>query len=163
MATAGTASIFMITTNGDTELTAQLAGNTVEFNGGATPDSRGYVDSMEVHLIEDISLHPNPNRHLTQIQDGKLGTKEVIIKGFFKTPDSAGGITKLNNFMLADKTNASLPYGRFGIRYDNMSMFNLTPSASVGYILYDFVVKNVEEYQDKAIFTARLYLNGSPV
>lgn len=163
MAVAGTASIFRIDTTGETEITAEVANQTVEFNGGGNPDSRSYIDSLEVSLIEDVSLHPNPNRHLTQIQDGKLGTKEVIVKGFFKTPDSAGGILKFNNWMIQDKTNASLPYGRFGLRYDNMSQFDLTPSSTVGYILYDFKVKNVEEFQNKAVFEARLYLNGTAV
>ena len=163
MAVAGTASIYRIDTTGDTETTAEAASETVEFNGGTTPDALGSTDSLEIHMIEDVSLHPNPNRHLSQIQDGKLGTKELILKGFFKTPDSAGGIAKINNWMIADKTNASLPFGRFGIRYDNMSQFDLTPSATVAYILYDFVVKDVEEFQDKAEFTIRMYLNGTPI
>ena len=161
MAVGGTASIFRIDANTETETTAEAANQTVEFNGGVNPDALSSTDSLEVHYIEDVSIHPNPNRHLSQIQDGKLGTLEIILKGFFKTPNSAGAIAKFNNWMINDKTNASLPFGRFGLRYDNMSQLNLTPSTTIGYILYDFIVKDVEEYQDKAEFTARLYRNGS--
>ncbi len=161
MAVAGTASIFRIDANTETETSAETANQTVEFNGGANPDALSSTDSLEVHYIEDVSIHPNPNRHLSQIQDGKLGTLEIILKGHFKTPNSAGAIAKFNNWMINDKTNASLPFGRFGLRYDNMSQLNLTPSTTIGYILYDFVVKDVEEYQDKAEFTARLYRNGA--
>ena len=163
MVQAGTAAVFRIDAVGNTEATAKTANEIVEFNGGDNPDALGSTDSLEVSLIEDVSLHPNPNRHLTQIQDGKLGVKEIILKGFFKTPDSAGGIAKFNNWMVNNKTNAALPYGRFGLRYDNMSQFDLTPSATVGYILYDFKVRDVEEYQGKAEFVARFYLNGTAV
>ena len=163
MAQAGTAAIFRIDAVNDTEASAKTANQLVEFNGGDEPDALASCDSMQVHLIEDVSIHPNPNRHLSQIQDGKLGLKEILVKGHFKTPNSAGGILKFNNWMIQDKTNAALPFGRFGLRYDNMSQFDLTPSATIGYILYDFIVKDVEEFQNKAEFEARLYLNGTAV
>jgi hypothetical protein len=163
MVQAGTAAVFRTDAVGNTEATAKTANQLVEFNGGDEPDAFGSTNSLKVHLIEDVSLHPNPNKHLTNIQDGKLGTKELILRGFFKTPNSAVGILRFNNWMIQDKTNAALPFGRFGIRYDNMSQFNLTPSATVGLVLYDFEVEDVEEYQDKAVFIARFYLNGVAV
>lgn len=159
---AGTASIFRIDSNGDTESTARTAGNIIEFNGTSlSPDDRSYTTSLKVHYINDVSLHPNPNRHLTQIQDGKLGLIELELQGVFETPDSASGIAKFHTFMTQDKTNSSLPYGRFGLRFDNMSQFDLTPSSTIGYILYDFEVMDVDEYQNKASWIARIYRNGA--
>jgi hypothetical protein len=159
---AGTASIFRIDSNGDTESDARTANQIVEFNGTSlNPDDRSFVESLEVHYINDISIHPNPNRHLSQIQDGKLGLIELTIKGSFTTPDSATAIARFNNWMIQDKTNSSLVYGRFGLRYDNMSQLDLTPSTTIGYILYDFIVKDVEEFQNKAVWEARLYRNGA--
>ena len=163
MVAAGTAAVFRIDTTGDTEATAKTANQIIEFNGGNNPDALASTDSLNVHLIEDVSLHPNPNRHLTQIQDGKLGLKEITLRGHFKTPSSAGGIAKFNNWMIQDKTNASLPFGRFGLRYDNMSQFDLTSSATIALMLYDFEVEDVVEYQDKATFAARFYTNGNPI
>lgn len=160
---AGTASIFRIDSNGDTEASARTANQIIEFNGtGLNPDDRSNVTSFRANYLEDISMHPNPNRHLTQIQDGKLGTVEFEIQGVFTMPiSSAGAIARFHNWMKADKTNSSLPYGRFGIRYDNMSQFDLTPSSTIGLILYQFEVFDVDEFQGKASFVARLYRNGS--
>lgn len=159
---AGTASIYRIDSNGDTESTARTANEIVEFNGSSlNPDDLSYTTSFKTHYINDVSLHPNPNRHLTQIQDGKLGIIEIEIQGVFSTPDSALGITRFDAWMKNDKTNTSLPFGRFGIRYDNMSQFDLTPTSTTAYILYDFEVIDVDEYQDKASWVARLYKNGT--
>jgi len=136
---AGTASIFRIDANGDTEVTARGINEIVEFNTGATnPDARSKLKSARITFVEDISIHPNPNRHLSQIQDGKLGTQIIIITGQFVTPASAGGIVRFFNWMTNDKTNTSLPFGRFGVRFDNISALDQTPSATIGYILQEF-------------------------
>jgi len=159
---AGTGSIFRIDANTETEATARTANEIVEFNTGATnPDARSKLKSARINFIEDISIHPNPNRHLSQIQDGKLGTQIITVTGQFVTPASAGGIAKFFNWMTNDKTNASLPFGRFGVRFDNISQIDLTPSSTIGYILQEFWVEDVEEYQNKADFTAILYRNGA--
>jgi len=159
---AGTASIFRIDANGETEADARTANQIVEFNGTSlNPDDQSYTESFKVHYIEDVSIHPNPNRHLSQIQDGKLGMIEITIKGTFTTPNTASAIGVFNRWMIQDKTNTALPFGRFGLRYDNMSQLNLNPSSTLGYILYDFTLTDIEEYQNKAIWEARLYRNGA--
>lgn len=164
MALDGTFSVFRIDTTGDTETTAQGYGtpSVVEFNTGATrPDSRSHVSSVNIKMTEDISIHPNPNRHLSQIQGGKLGAQIVTIRGYFETPASAQGIGKLLSWMSNDKDNASLPFGRFGIRSSNMNQLDLTPSATSAYILVDFDLTDVEDVQNRADFTITLYRNGA--
>jgi len=158
----GTSAIFRIDANGETEATARAADEIIEFNTGAVvPDARSKAASWKIGFVEDLSIHPNPNRHLSQIQAGKLGTQIVTIRGHFLTPKSAGGITKFFNWMTNDKTNAALKFGRFGIRDDNMSQLDLTPSTTIGYILQSFDAEDVTEYQDKAEFIAVLYRNGA--
>lgn len=162
MVQAGNAAIFRIDTNGETEVTAKTANQIIEFNGDAgSPDARSKLRSAKIKFTEDISIHPNPNRHLSQVQAGKLGVQIVTLRGYFTTPKSAGGITRFFNFMTNDKTNSALKFGRFGIRVDNMSQLDLTPSTAIGYILQDFEVEDVEEFQDKAEFTAILYRDGA--
>jgi len=57
LAVGGTASIFRIDTNGDTETTAEAANETVEFNGTSlNPDDRSYTDSLEIHYI--LRIYP---------------------------------------------------------------------------------------------------------
>jgi hypothetical protein len=159
---AGTAAIYRIDANTETESTAATANEIVEFNTGATnPDARSHLKTTRLHYVEDISIHPNPNRHLSQIQDGKLGTQVITITGQFVTPASAGGIAKFMNWMKQDKTNSALKFGRFGVRFDNISQLDQTPSTTIGYILQEFWVEDVEEYQDKADFYAVLYRDGA--
>jgi len=160
--TLGTAAIFRIDAVGQTETTATAANEIVEFNTGATnPDGNSKLQSSRIEFIEDISIHPNPNRALSQIQDGKLGTQIVTLKGFFKIPRSAGGIAKFLNWMVNDKTNTALKFGRFGIRVDNISQLDLTPSAAIGYILQSFWVEDIEDFQSLARFEAVLYRDGT--
>ena len=162
MVQAGNSAIFRIDVNGETEATAKTANELIEFNGDAVePDARSKLRSAMIKFTEDISIHPNPNRHLSQIQAGKLGVQIVTLRGYFKTPKSAGGITKFFNWMVNDKTNTALKFGRFGIRVNNMSQLDLTPSTTIGYILQDFQVDDIEEFQDKAEFTAILYRDGA--
>ena len=162
MAVSGTASIFRIDANGETETTAEAANETIEFGTGATdPDAFSHLESVEIEYDEDTSTHPNPNRHLSQIQANKLGTQIVTFKGFFDRPNSSGGITKLNNWMVNDKDATGLKFGRFGIRVDTMSQLNLTPSTTIGYILKSVVIKDIEEYESRAEFTAIFYRNGA--
>ena len=159
---AGTASIFRITTVGDTEATARTANQIVEFGTGATnPDALSQTLSISIRYLRDVSVHPNPNRELSQLQDGKLGTIEVIITGFVNSPDTAGMFARVDAWMTNAQTNSSLKFGRFGIRWDNMTVLNLTPSGTIGYLITEFFMEDIEEYQNKATFTLKLLRNGS--
>jgi len=57
-----------------------------------------------------------------------------------------------------------LPFGRFGIQIDSFAggLLNETPTAILGYILYDVDVQDVDNPRDKVPFTAKFYLNGTP-
>ena len=159
---AGTASVFRIDANLDTEVTAAAANQIVEFGTGATnPDAKSHASSISIRYLRDVSVHPNPTRELSQLQDGKLGTIEVIITGFVDDPDNAGLFARVNAWMVNAQTNSSLKFGRFGIRWDNMTVLDLTPSGTIGYLISEFFMDDIEEYQNKATFTLKLLRNGS--
>ena len=159
---AGTSAIFRSTAVTDTE-SGLASTEMIEFNAGTAPDARGNLTNSSVHYIEDISIHGTPKKHLDRIQANKLGVKEITIAGYFTAPSSAGGIGNFNNWMIQDKTNAALPRGRFGIRLDDISQLNLTPSAGTAYILYDVFIQRVEGSPNEASFVAKLYLNGTAI
>lgn len=154
---AGDSAIYRVTTAGQTEATVN-ASNKIEFNGGTVPDLFGKAVSSSWHSIRDISIHPNPNKALNVIQDGRLGTIEVIVAGYFRNPATSLGKLNLYNWGIDPATlNPDFRYGRFGLRINDLSEINLNPSSTRGYILYDIFVERVVDSPDEVGFIAKLY------
>lgn len=162
MAEAGNASVFRVTDASDTEANAKLDTNgIVEMNNDAdTPDGNTFMESMTISWTEDISIHPNPGRALNQVQANGLGTKIVTIKGYIKN-DSPGAPVTFDAWMEESKDNTNFPYGRFGIRNDNMSSQDFTPTATTGYILQNIELIDVPEFENRLDFIMVLYRSGS--
>lgn len=161
---AGTGAIFRIDAVGETEANAKTAGEIIEFNTGAvSPDSTGRIVATGFRMIRDVSPHPNPKRALTKWQDNLLGTMEITVTGYFVDHEATNGPIKLFNWQVAPATNSSLQFGRFGIRLDSFAngALNLTPSGTIGYILVDVDVQDVESPRDEVGFIARFVRNGS--
>ena len=114
-------------------------------------------------MTRDINFHPNPRRPLDQLQDGLLGILEVTIAGYFVGHDTTLGPGKFFNWGKEAAMNASLKWGRFGIRLDNFGngVLNLNPIATTGYVLHDIEVIDAESPRDQVGFIAKLYRNGT--
>ena len=159
---AGTAAVFRIDANGDTEVTAAGINQIIEFGTGATnPDGRSFIEHAYWHWIEDISTHKNPKKALDKKQDGLLADRELIIRGWFEDPDNAGGIARISTWMRDAKTNASLEFGRFGVRIDDLSTLDINPSATVAYLLHDAEIEVPPDHPFEANFTLKFWLNGT--
>ncbi len=161
MAAAGNSSIFRIDANGETEATAKTASQIIEFNGGVAPDALGNLQTTSAHYVRDISIHPNPNRSYNILQDMKAGTKEITIAGWFDSPAtvSASSLTLLDTWFANKATNASLKFGRFGLRLNDYTTVSLVPSTTQGYILHDLYVERPEDDPDSVTFVAKLFFN----
>jgi len=158
---AGSGAIFRVTSGGDTEASVAST-EKIEFStGAAAPDADGKMTSSSVHWVRDISVHPHPKKKLNRLQDGLLGTKEIIVVGYFTNPDTAGGITNFDVWEDDPMTNTAFPFGRIGIRIDDMPRFDLLPTATKGYLLHDVFVERIEGSPNEASFVARLFLNES--
>lgn len=160
---AGTGVIFRTDAAGETETTARTAGELIEFNGGAAPDSTGRLVATGFRMIRDVSPHPNPKRALTKWQDNLLGTMELVLTGYFVDHDTTAGPLKFFNWQKEVGQNASLPFGRFGIRLDDFGSgtLDLTPSAVAAYLLVDVDIQDVESPRDEVSFVARFVRNGT--
>jgi len=160
--------IFRFTDDGDT-ISSIADTEKIEFNQGTVPDATGRTVSTKFKMTRDINIHPNPRRKLDQIQDSLLGILDVWITGHFVTRDTSKGPINLYNWMAEDATsvlpNKDFPFGRFGLVVDNYSngLLNETPTATLGYIIYDIEVEDVENPRDKMPFVAKFYLNGTPL
>jgi hypothetical protein len=161
---AGSGSIFRIDADGDTEADARTASQIIEFNGGTVPDTTGRITDPSIRWGRSVSFHTNPQRTLDQVQDNKLSFKEVVISGYFVDHDATVGPDKFDSWFKEDGTNASLPFGRFGIRMDDFASNsnNLVPTSTKGYILYEAEVHKTEVPHDQVTFIAKLYRNGDP-
>ena len=158
---AGTNAIFRVTNAGDNEGNVAST-EKIEFNtGAAVPDATGKMIETRVHEIEDISFQPNPNRHLDQLQAGKLGTKEYILTGYIKKTGSSPIVVNFANWMKQDKDITDFPFGRYGVRLDDMSDDDVTPSATIGCLLYDVERFRPENQPEIIGFIAKLYRNGT--
>jgi len=160
---AGTASIYRIDANGEFESDARTANEVVEFNTGATnPDARSFLESTSTHWVEDVSTHKNPKKALDKKQDGLLADRELILTGWLEDPDNAGATAVLANWMKEAKTNASLPFGRFGVRNDNFTTIgDQVPSTLVGYLLHDVILEIPPDHPYECNFTIKLWMNGA--
>jgi len=158
---AGDGAIFRVTNTGDNESNVTSA-NKIEFNGGATPSGNTNASELRTHMVEDIAFQPNPNRHLDQLQDNKLGTWEYTVSGWIK--DTSGSVPETVNFinwMKEDKDNADFEFGRFGYRNDNNSDYDITPISSAGLFLHDVETWQPDNDPEIVMFIAKFYKNGT--
>lgn len=160
--------IFRFTNSADT-IGSIAATEKIEFNQGSVPDATGRTVSTKFKMTRDINIHPNPRRKLDQIQDSLLGILDVWITGHFVARDTSKGPINLYNWMaesaVSELPNTDFPFGRFGLVVDNYSngLLNETPTPTIGYILYDIEVEDVDNPRDKLPFLAKFYLNGTPL
>lgn len=169
MAEAGSGAIYRIDTAGDTETTARDVYDptqVIEFNSGAVPDATGKMTGTSFQMVRSVNFHPNPRRALDKIQDGLLSYIDVTITGYFINHDTTIGPQQFYDWMKDPATNASLPFGRFGLRLDDFGavdkLLDFVPIATSGYILYDVFVEDLEVPRDEVGFIAKLYRNGTP-
>ncbi len=160
---AGTASIYRIDADGETEVDARTANQIIEFNTGATnPDALSFLESHYTHWVEDVSTHKNPKKPLDKKQDGQLADRELVLTGWFEDPGNAAGPVRLSNWMKDAKTNASLANSRFGVRIDDFSAIgDLGPSATVAYLLHDVQLEVPPDHPYECNFTIKLWMNGT--
>jgi len=156
--------IFRFTSPGDT-IGGLSDSEKIEFNAGSIPDATGRSISSAFRMSRDTNIHPNPRRVLNQIQDSLLGLTDITITGYFVSHASTLGPKNFYNWQREDGTNASLPFGRFGLQIPSFAngLLDQTPTATTAYLLYDIDVQDVDDPRDKVPFIARFYLNGTAV
>jgi len=163
MAINGSGSIYRVTSSGDTETTVATT-EKLEFNTGAiVPDTTGRNTATGFNSTRDLNFHPNPRRAIDIIQDGKLGRKLVRLTGYFKDHNATLGPTNLDKWQNEDAANDDFPFGRFGLRLPDFAngILTLLPTATKGYMLWDFDIEDVERPRDEVQFILKVYRNGA--
>ena len=107
--------------------TSKITGNVIEFNPSAVEDIAGRLVETTRQYSRDMSIHPNPNNPLNVIQDGKLGTVEMTIAGHIVAPNSVlamADLDTLQRWMNEPATNSLVKFGRFAVRFDDISVWD---------------------------------------
>lgn len=139
MAENGTASIFRVTTSGQTET---LVTDKVDMGSGAvTPDAKTHLVRMKPRMQIIETENPNPgSQDAPTRQDVGNAPLIVDIWGYFKEQSGdALAITTFRNWMKSPKIIKNLfQKGRFGLRNNIRPEFDCTPDNTGGYQLVVF-------------------------
>lgn len=137
----GEFSIYRFSSASDTE---SGISDKLEFNGDAViPDSRSFIQHVKplIGIIGQENQTPDSNN--PSLVD-ETGTDIVGVKiiGYLdgSSSQSPFAIRLLRNWKKTDQKIAGLTFGRFGFRNNRNNEFDLTPSATSGYILQNFEI-----------------------
>ena len=135
----------------------------VDFDGdSATPDAKSHIETYGVTMTLVTQENPVPDsNNPSGLQDTGLAIVQYEITGFF---DGTGGtplaVAQFRDWLREDKTNATYPFGRFGIRNDQRAEYNVVSEATQGLMLEHFETNDEYEYTGRTGFTVRLRFNG---
>ena len=135
----------------------------VDFDGDAVvPDAKSHIETYNVTMTLVTQENPVPDtNNPSGLQDTGLAVCSYEITGFFDgTGGTALGIALFRDWLREDKTNATYPFGRFGIRNDQRAEYNVVSTSTKGLMLEHFETNEEYEYTGRTGFTVRLRFNG---
>ena len=147
----------------ETSATEKIDFDTSTSNGvSITPDARSHIETYNVTMTLVSQENPVPDtNNPSGLQDTGLAVVQYELTGFFDgTGSTALGIAQFRDWLREDKTNATYPFGRFGIRNDQRAEYNVVSTSTKGLMLEHFEVTEVYEYTGRTEFTVRLRFNG---
>ena len=164
----GNAAIFRCTNTGDNESNV-TSGNLIQFDAATgqtcVPDNNSHVSAWDEDLVAAINENPRPqsnNPH--DLQDNGLAQVILTITLFFEDPTNAAAPAFLRNWMREAKMTAgstsAFPFGRFGVRHNDFTIFNHTPTTTSGYVLVECKAFRPTDIRYKVGMTLILKYNG---
>lgn len=163
--------IFRVTTTGDTEGTVP-ANEKILFNPSPANVSinEAYVFNTEIFYRNSIPENPKVAGQINEVQDMGLDGIDVQLTTRFLNSSNATTNSKmdvLRKWLIEDKTNPAFPKGRFGLRVDDIPIFNVTPIGPPGSPRFAYVLANVrftrpEDQKNKVDLIITLRYSGDP-
>lgn len=161
-----TESIFRFTDTGDT-VSGIDATEIIEFNlaSSTKPDGTAKLVAPSFRIGRDVNFHSTPRKIGDPIQDALAGVLDVEVSGYFINHLNTLGPKNLVSWQISGASGAKttdFPQGRFGMDLSSFGgLLSLTPTSTLGYILYEIDVQDVEDPRTEVPFIARFYLNGN--
>jgi len=163
--------LFRVTTTGQTEGTVP-ANEKILFNPSPSGVSTGesYVFTSEVFYRNSIPENPKVSGQINQVQDMGLDGIDIMLKTKFLNSSNDATDSKmdiLRKWLIEDKTNTDFPKGRFGLRMDDLPIFNVTPvgppgTPQLGYVLANVRFMRLEDDKNKVDVDITLRFSGDP-
>jgi hypothetical protein len=148
------------------DTTETLSTDKIEFNGGAVVNEQGNIIQTKFTISSSVAVNELPGA-VDKLQDTGVQGITIFVTGSIQDPQVDGLDTaqKFKQWMLEDKTSTALPKGRFGLRLNDFTALNLTPSNANnnerGYILSNVEFIRDGDTKGKLQFVATLRFNGS--
>ena len=148
------------------DTTETLSTDKIEFNGGAVVNEQGNIIQTKFTISSSVAVNELPGA-VDKLQDTGVQGITIFVTGSIQDPQVDGLDTaqKFKQWMLEDKTTTALPKGRFGLRLNDFTALNLTPSNASnnerGYILSNVEFIRDGDTKGKLQFVATLRFNGS--
>lgn len=161
--------IFRVTNTGDTEGTV-AANEKLLWNPTDINSNNKFVFSTEIFYRNSIPENAKVQGQLNEVQDMGLDGIDVqlVCRIQNSSNDAVGSNMEiLRKWLIQDKTNASFPKGRFGLRLDDIPIFNNTPNGPPGadhsgYILANIRFTRPQDHKNKVDAIITLRFSGTP-
>jgi len=140
---------------------ASNTGDRIEFNEEPIPENGKQITQSEFEMNIGIAENERPKGQINEYQDVGLDSIKVVITGCIKNPANNSVVAQVKKWAIENKFTTTFPKGRFGLRLDDFPGFDLTPTATRGYMLKDFRWVREGEWKGRAAFIATLIFNGS--
>lgn len=139
-------------------------GELIEFNEEPIEVDGAIIAQSDFNIVSAIGINEKPKGNVNEIQDTFVDSITLILTGSVANPKNVDAINPFKTvkiWMLDPKTVVStFPKGRFGLRLDDFPHFNLNPTSTRAYILFDWRWIREGEWTGRVSFVATLKFNG---
>lgn len=135
----------------------------IDFNENSVSTPGGNLMNTSFTITAGIATNSRVGA-LDKLQDTGAGGVTITLTGTAADPEGTGETVahKLKAWMLEPKTVAStFPKGRFGLRLNDFSVFDMTPNPNKGYMLESIDFRRDGETKGRVSFVMVLRFNGS--
>ena len=162
--------IFRVTSTGDNE--GNVANNEkLLWNPTDINENNKFVFSTEIFYRNSIPENAKVQGQINEVQD--MGLDGIDVQLVCRVQNSSNATTDSNmdilkKWLIEDKTIGDFPKGRFGLRLDDIPIFNLTPVGSgsgqqAGYVLANIRFTRPQDHKNKVDCIITLRYSGDPV
>lgn len=133
----------------------------VEFNETAVINTNGSLMNTSFIMTTGIARNERPGA-IDKLQDTGPNGITITLSGTVSDPEGDNTVAhRLKKWLLQPKTvDGTYPKGRFGLRLNDFDVFDLTPTAYLGYMVESIEFRRDGETKGKLSFVMILRFNG---